>query len=59
MGESGMHSADLDAAPIYDEVVRDLGIDPLDPAHSMHDAYNAATLYHEEAQQRLRESTHQ
>lgn len=38
---------------VYNEVVRDLGRDPLDPADAMHDAYAVASQYHQEALERL------
>jgi hypothetical protein len=45
-------AADL-STPIYDEVVRDLGLDPLDPEHAMHDDFNLASQYHAKAQEDL------
>lgn len=55
MDESTVPGVDLGDAPIYREVAQDLGFDPLDPTDAVHDAYNAATLYHADAQQNLRD----
>lgn len=43
--------------PIYDELVAELGFDPMDGSDASNDDYNLATQLHDEAMQALTEAT--